>query len=503
MGARLLRERETESSMAEIWQGVKSARDEGALAAQAARVRHDLEMLNYPPADWVPGIAGPDGRPMLDVLVVGGGMCGQTAAFALLREGVAKIRVIDRNPRGDEGPWGTYARMEILRSPKQLTGPDLGVPSLTFRAWYEAQHGAEGWQSLYKVGRVDWRDYLIWVRETVGVQVENGTTLLALEPAASGVRATLESSKGREEIWARKVVLAGGRDGAGGIRLPQFPGLVDASDEVRARVLHTTTRVEPGQFMGRRVGVLGGGASAFDCAAIALEGGAAEVTLFVRRPHLPQVNKSKGASYPGFMRAFGSLSDADRWRLQTYILGEQAPPPHESVLRCDVHPNFSIRFAESWMDVAPQAAGVRVSTSKGSYDFDVAILGTGFEVDLPRRPELAPFAENILLWRDRVAPEHAARDPECARHPYLGAGFELMARDPSRTPGLGRIHMFNVGATMSHAALAGDIPGLQIGARRLAGAIGNDLFQESLPALEAQLRAHDERELAPTRYLVP
>ena len=62
--------------------------------------------------------------------------------------------------------------------------------------------------------------------------------------------------------------------------------------------------------------------------------------------------------------------------------------------------------------------------------------------------------------------------------------------------------MFNVGATMSHAALAGDIPGLQIGTNRLVGAILGDLFAANLPALEARLRAHDERELAPTRYLV-
>ncbi|MBN9268156.1 MAG: FAD-dependent oxidoreductase, partial [Hyphomicrobium sp.] len=109
----------------------------------------------------------------------------------------------------------------------------------------------------------------------------------------------------------------------------------------------------------------------------------------------------------------------------------------------------------------------------------------------------------ILLWRDRVTPELAAQDPECARHPYLGAGFELIAREPDRMQGLDRIHMFNVGATMSHAALAGDIPGLQIGARRLADAIVANLFEESLPELEARLRAHDERELAPTRYLVP
>jgi len=489
--------------MAEIWQGVKSARDEGALARQAERVRHDLAMLNYPPANWVPEAAGPDGKPMLDVLVVGGGMCGQTAVFALRREGIAKVRVIDRNARGDEGPWGTFARMEILRSPKHLTGPDLGVPSLTFRAWYEAQHGAEGWAQLYKVGRIDWRDYLIWVRETVGVEVENGTDLVSLTPGAEAVRATLESAKGREEIWARKIVLAGGRDGAGALRLPQFPGLEGADTEARRRVLHSTDGVEPEDFAGKRVGVLGAGASAFDCAATALEGGAARVTMFVRRPHMPQVNKSKGASYLGFMGAFGSLSDADRWRLQSYIFGEQAPPPHESVLRCDVHSNFAIHFSEAWTDVAPTVDGLSVTTTKGRYDFDAVILATGFEVDLTKHPLLAPYAGNILLWRDRIPAEEAAKDAESARHPYLGQGFELIARDPDRTAGIKRIHMFNVGATMSHAALAGDIPGLQIGARRLAGAILSDLFQENLPALEAQIRAHDERELTPTRYLVP
>lgn len=489
--------------MAEIWQGVKSARDEGALQALANRARRDLEMINYPAADWVPEAIGPDGKSMLDVLVVGGGMCGQTAAFAIMREGVRKVRAIDRNPRGEEGPWATYARMEILRSPKTLTGPDLGVPSLTFRAWFEAQHGADGWAQLHKVGRIDWRDYLLWVRDVADINVENGTALVTLEPTAQGVRATLAAAGGRETVWAHHVVLAGGRDGAGDIRFPTFPGLAAASETARRRVLHSTDAMDPVQFIGKRVGVLGVGASAFDCAATALEAGAAEVTMFARRPHLPQVNKSKGASYPGFLRGFASLSDEDRWRLQTYIFGEQAPPPHESVLRCDAHPGFSIRFSEPWLDVVPAEQSVIVTTSTSRYILDYAIIATGFEIDLSKRPELAPFADNILLWRDRISAEEAERDAECARHPYLGRGFELMARDAGRTPGLSRIHMFNVGATMSHAALAGDIPGLQIGARRLTAAVVDALFQSNLSILEARLRAHDERELAPTRYLVP
>ncbi len=122
----------------------------------AAAVRHDFERMRFPAPNWVPAAEGSDGKPALDVLIIGGGMCGQTLALALARDGVRNTRTIDRAPRGSEGPWGTYARMEILRSPKHLTGPDLGFPALTFRAWYEAQHGAEGWERLYKISTADW-----------------------------------------------------------------------------------------------------------------------------------------------------------------------------------------------------------------------------------------------------------------------------------------------------------------------------------------------------------
>jgi len=186
------------------------------LATELAR--HDLECLLYPAADWVPTRDGPDGAPLLDALVVGAGMCGQTAAFGLLRDGVRKLRVIDRAARGSEGPWATVARMPTLRSPKHLGGPDLGVGSLCFRAWYEAQHGAEGWQALYKIPTLMWRDYLLWVRDTVSLPVENHTALIALEPYGELLRAELAGARGRETVFARKVVLALGREGSGRLR---------------------------------------------------------------------------------------------------------------------------------------------------------------------------------------------------------------------------------------------------------------------------------------------
>ena len=71
-----------------------------SLDSLASLARRELAQLNFPPASWVPPAAGPDGQPLLDALIVGGGMCGQTAAFALLREGIRNIRCVDREPRG-------------------------------------------------------------------------------------------------------------------------------------------------------------------------------------------------------------------------------------------------------------------------------------------------------------------------------------------------------------------------------------------------------------------
>src|SRR3954462_1769455 len=190
-----------------------------SLPALAKQARRELSQLNYPGKDWVVPHKGADGRPLLDVLIVGGGMCGQTAAFALLREGVANLRCVDRAPRGREGPWATFARMDTLRSPKHLTGPDLGVGALTYRAWHEAKYGKPHWQALHKIPRLDWAEYLLWVRDVVGLPVENGVEVTELELKSTSVQAKLQDGS---EVHARKVVLALGREGSGAPRWPRF-----------------------------------------------------------------------------------------------------------------------------------------------------------------------------------------------------------------------------------------------------------------------------------------
>jgi len=72
------------------------------------------------------------GEKVFDVLIVGGGQGGLDITFQLVRERVNNILTIGMADSDLEGPWNTYARMPILRSPKEVNGADLNIPSLAF-----------------------------------------------------------------------------------------------------------------------------------------------------------------------------------------------------------------------------------------------------------------------------------------------------------------------------------------------------------------------------------
>ena len=94
-------------------------------------MRNDLALLGLPAKPWMPKRQH-QGQRVHDVVVVGAGMAGLTLTAALTHLGIG-VHLIDQAPVGQEGPWVTTARMENLRSPKELTGPALGMASLTFR----------------------------------------------------------------------------------------------------------------------------------------------------------------------------------------------------------------------------------------------------------------------------------------------------------------------------------------------------------------------------------
>ena len=62
-----------------------------ALADLERRLAHDLDCLGHPPRPWTRPRAAPDGRAVHDVVIVGAGMNGLAAAFALNRHDIADV----------------------------------------------------------------------------------------------------------------------------------------------------------------------------------------------------------------------------------------------------------------------------------------------------------------------------------------------------------------------------------------------------------------------------
>ena len=177
-----------------------------ALTALEGRVHADLARIAHPETAWLTPRLGPDGRPALDVLVVGAGQSGLATAFGLMRSQVTNVLVLDRSDEGREGPWLSYARMPTLRSPKHFTGPDLDVPSLTYQSWHEARFGEQDWRTLDLIPRELWAEYLLWFRRVVGVPVRNGCEVTEVGPAAGGLLAVqVRSAAGLETVFARKI----------------------------------------------------------------------------------------------------------------------------------------------------------------------------------------------------------------------------------------------------------------------------------------------------------
>ena len=433
-----------------------------------------------------------DGAQVLDVLIVGAGQGGLATAFALGLERIANIRIVDRNPRGLEGPWRRFARMTELRTAKEVTGIDLGIPSLTARAWYEAKFGCQAWQRIENIAPKVWRDYLDWYRDVLQLPVENEIEVTSIEPASDLLLAHLRRRGRTERVHARKIVLATGIDGSGGWR---------AQDALAAglpaqRYAHSTDEIDFGRLAGKRVGVLGIGASALDNAAAALEAGAARVDVCFRRADIPRVNPLGWTAFAGMLGHFADLTDLERWRFMRRILEElPIPPPQNAFWRCRSFKNFAWHADCEWRSIRYGRNVASVETDAGTFTFDFIIFATGVETDLSARPELARIVHQIALWRDRFTPPPGEESDLLASYPYLGPAFEFTEREPGAAPFLSRLHNFTFGATASLGITGAAIPGIRYGVPRLVDGLVRDLFREDAVAHYRDLLDYAEPEL--------
>src|SRR5207237_342111 len=131
-------------------------------------------------------------------------------------------------------------------------------------------------------------------------------------------------------------------------------------------------------------------------------------------------------------------------------------------------------------EIVAQAAGEE-------FRCDFSIAGTGYFIDPQARPELADFAGQILLWRDRYTPTPDEADEYLGAHPYLGGGHEYLERTPGAAPYLRDIHVHNPAGFVSFGWPEGDVPSMKRGVATVVARISRDLFLADLEQHEARL----------------
>jgi len=468
-----------------------------ALAGLERQIAFDLDAIEVPPRSWVPPMPGPDGATVSDVVIVGAGLSGLAIAFGLRRKGVERVRIIDSAPAGLEGPWLTTARMHTLRSPKFLSGPDLGVPSLTYRAWHTARYGAHHYAALGKIDRHDWMAYLAWFRESLALPVENETLLVGIDrtDGHSGVLTlTLETGNQRETAYCRKLVLATGIEGGGG---PAIPSKIKAALPKKTYT-HSAEPLDTDTLAGKRVAVLGAAASAFDWAVAALKAGAARVDLVARNVAMPVTEILDWSNFPGFLDHFGDLPPAERLAFTRRMLAFRNPPTQEMYDAALGHERFTMHRGARIIDVAYDGGVARLALADGTtLAADHVLLGTGYTVDLSCRPELASVAPHSATWGDAHPDFFSDEDDPLRCHPYLTTGFALTGVGALEAGLLDNIHLFNTAAVLSLGPICNGVTGLKAGVPRLVSALTADLFKANTAQFYASLDAFETRHLDP------
>lgn len=473
---------------------IAETRNLQALQALENAIKRDLDLLNYPARDWVLSRESSKGQKILDVIIIGGGQGGLASAFGLMREKVKNILVIDENPEGREGPWLNFARMHTLRTPKHLTGPDLGLPNLTPRAWYEALFGKDEWDKMGLIPKEHWAEYLRWYRQLLGIPVRNLTRAGAIEwnetEKCFSIPLTDMVLNTTEVALARKVVLATGIDGSGRWDVPAM-----ITDKItRKHYAHTRDEIDFEQLKGKVIAVLGAGASAFDNASVALETGAKQVHLFYRRGDLPNINAYRWAEFVGFLKHHSDLPDKMKWRFIRQILKMGQLPPTDTFARATRNPNFLLHGNNKWNDIEQENGHVKILSNTGEFNVDYIIVGTGCVTDLSLRPELENVVDKIALWKDRFTPPENERNDDMLRHPYLGSHCEFTEKNPGEAPYLASIFNFTFGGLVSIGFGGASISGMKYSIQKLVNGITKQLYLEDAEAFYQSLEEFDLRE---------
>ena len=112
--------------------------------------------------------------------------------------------------------------------------------------------------------------------------------------------------------------------------------------------------------------------------------------------------------------------------------------------------------------------------------FDFLIFGTGFDINIDRRPKLAALVPQVLRWRHRFSPPKGLENDVLLSRPYLSTANEFQEYERGACPVLERISMLGAAATLSIGTILGRLKGVKFVLERIVDAACLTLMMENL-----------------------
>lgn len=322
----------------------------------------------------------------MEVAVIGAGPHGISTTVHLRRAGVA-ARLFGR----PMSFWqGMPAGMK-LRSNMSATNMVEPVGPLSLKSYLAETGGELAWP----VPLDRFIEYGSWVQRTAVPDLDS-RTVMCVERDGPHFRLDLDDG---ESVTASRVVVAAG--------IERFkhtpPGFQHLPGEL---ISHTGDHSDLSTFAGQRVGVIGGGQSAFECATLMHEGGAARVEVLSRTDTVvwlrSQSPKTKMGALGPIVYAPTDVGPLWYSRLvATPALFRRLPRERQrSIAHRSIRPACShfvrVRLDEvnvtlgvTVRDAQPDGVGLKVTLSDGSVrELDHMMFGTGYRVDVTQYPFL-------------------------------------------------------------------------------------------------------------------
>ena len=346
---------------------------------------------------------------------------------------------------------------------------DWGFPNLHFQRWSDAKFGPAYYGEIKKIPRALWADYLDWYAETLELPIEYDTDVQEIDWDQDRQCFRLGTSRGVE--CAQYVVICSGIESAGNHRFPPF--VTDVLP--RTAYAHTMEPIAGQSLTGRDIVVIGGGASAFDTANMALDAGAARVDMMIRRPNLPAVHRMCwGSKWNGYHRHYIELPDDLRWSYSLADMELGVPPPRDTYYEAIRDDRFTL-YGSAAIDTLRYEHGRIVGCYGGAImEHDFMICGTGSRNRISDQRELAALLPGVQLWKDAFVDHGQRSHPELEHSPYLGPALQLTPKSPDSAH-VSRVYYLCSGV----AHLSGfrcNLSGLQFAAPRICHDISKNLF---------------------------